>query len=111
MDPTLNPNPKCAARRTDHTLPITALHCGMGEGTALVATASLDRSCKLWSMATGQLLRSVQLPSAINSVTLDAGEHVLYAGGTDGVIYEVPLVDAGAGGLPSVNGPSGTCKV
>lgn len=77
---------------SDHTLPVTCLHLGMGEGSAVLVTASLDRSVKLWALATGQLLRSLTLPAGVTSVTLDAGEHVLLAGCADGSIYEVSLV-------------------
>lgn len=79
--------------RSDHTLPVTCLHLGMGEGSAVLVTASLDRSIKLWALATGQLLRSLTLPAGVTSVTMDAGEHVLLAGCADGSIYEVSLVD------------------
>lgn len=67
---------------------------GMGEegAGAVLATASLDRSVKLWSLATGQLLHSLTLPAGVTSVTMDAGEHVLLAGCADGSIYEAGLV-------------------
>lgn len=78
--------------RSDHTLPVTCLHLGMGEGSAVLVTASLDHSIKLWSLATGQLLRSLTLPAGVTSVTMDAGEHILLAGCADGSIYEVSLV-------------------
>jgi WD40 repeat protein len=64
---------------------------GCGEGSALLATASLDRTVKLWSLATGQLLRTITLPAGVTSVTLDAGEHVLLAGCVDGSIWEAAL--------------------
>ncbi|KAF8062631.1 Wdr18 [Scenedesmus sp. PABB004] len=76
---------------SEHTLPVTALHVGAGEGSALLATASLDRTVKLWALATGQLLRSVALPAAVTAVALDAGEHVLLAGCADGSIWEASL--------------------
>ncbi|KAF6262097.1 quinon protein alcohol dehydrogenase-like superfamily [Scenedesmus sp. NREL 46B-D3] len=76
---------------SEHTLPVTCIHLGCGEGSALLATASLDRCVKLWSLATGQLLRTITLPAGVASVTLDAGEHVLLAGCVDGSIWEAPL--------------------
>lgn len=79
---------------SEHTLPVTCLCLGMSEGSAVLATASLDRSIKLWSLATGQLLRSITLPAGVTSVTMDAGEHVLLAGCADGSIYEASLVGA-----------------
>lgn len=68
------------------------MHLGLGEGSAVLVTASLDRSIKLWSLATGKLLRSITLPAGATSVTMDAGEHVLLAGCADGSIYEASLV-------------------
>uniref|UniRef100_A0A383WA77 Uncharacterized protein n=1 Tax=Tetradesmus obliquus TaxID=3088 RepID=A0A383WA77_TETOB len=76
---------------SEHTLPVTCIYLGCGEGSALLATASLDRSVKLWSLTTGQLLRTITLPAGVTSVTLDAGEHVLLAGCVDGSIWEAPL--------------------
>jgi WD40 repeat protein len=99
--------------RSEHTLPVTSIHLGCGEGSALLATASLDRSVKLWSLATG-LLRTITLPAGVTSVTLDAGEHVLLAGCVDGSIWEAPLAGqqlaspaaAGGGGSSGAAGAS-----
>ena len=38
---------------SEHTLPVTALLCGAGLGDPLVASVSLDRSCKMYSLAQG----------------------------------------------------------
>ncbi len=78
--------------RSEHSLPITSIHCGLGEANAIIATASLDRTCKIWSLASGALLRSVTLPAGVTAVTLDAGEHAMYTGTNDGTIFEVALV-------------------
>ena len=32
------------------------------------------------------------LPSGVNCVAMDAAEHAVYAGSTDGTIFEIPLV-------------------
>lgn len=85
---------------SEHTLPVTALHVGMGEAGAVVATASLDRSVRLLSLATGKVLRSVALPAGVTAVTLDAGEHVLLAGGVDGSIWEVLLAGSSSSSQP-----------
>lgn len=49
-------------------------------------------------MSDGRLLATAALPSGINCVALDAGEHAMYAGGTDGAIYEISLVGNHSGG-------------
>ena len=77
----------------EHSLPVTSLACGNGGGggACLVASASSDRTCKLWTLGGGHLLRTVSLPAALCSVALDACEATLYAGAADGRVFEVPL--------------------
>jgi pre-rRNA-processing protein IPI3 len=93
----------------EHSLPVTALACGGGGGgggggaAVLVASASADRTCKLWTLGGGHLLRTIALPAALGAVALDACEATLYAGAVDGRVFEVPLnaappAAAGGGG-------------
>ena len=49
-------------------------------------------------MADGRLLATASMPSGINCVALDAGEHAVYAGGTVGAIFEISLVGNQSGG-------------
>ena len=89
----------------EHALPVTSLAVGGGPaggagGSALVASASADRTCKIWTLGGGHMLRSVEFPAALACVALDACESTLYAGATDGRVFEVPLnavANAGAG--------------
>ena len=89
----------------EHALPVTSLAVGGGPaggagGAGLVASASADRTCKIWTLGGGHLLRSVEFPAALACVALDACESTLYAGVTDGRVFEVPLnavPGAGAG--------------
>ncbi|KAK9826171.1 hypothetical protein WJX81_003129 [Elliptochloris bilobata] len=73
-----------------HTLPVAGIWCGTG----VAATVGLDRCCKLWSLAAGELLHSVALPAALQAVTADPAEHALYLGAADGRIFELSLVGA-----------------
>ena len=80
----------------EHALPVTSLAVGGGPaggsgGSGLVASASADRTCKIWTLGGGHLLRSVAFPVALACVALDACESVLYAGAADGRVFEVPL--------------------
>ncbi|CAD7703834.1 unnamed protein product, partial [Ostreobium quekettii] len=77
---------------SEHTLPVTDLCVGLGESNAIVASSSLDCSCKIWSLGCGSLLHTARLPCAALCVLLDQGEHSLFAGGKDGRIFEVSLV-------------------
>jgi pre-rRNA-processing protein IPI3 len=78
--------------------------CGFGGSTAILVSASLDHSCKIWSLGTGALLRSITLPRGITSVALDSGEQLLYAGGVEGSIWEIPLVDPSVLGRNAAQG-------
>lgn len=83
--------------RPEHTLPVTSIHSGQGGSAAVLATCGLDRAVKLHRLSDGKLLASHALPSGLNCVVMDAGEHALYVGGTEGVIYEVSLVGSSSG--------------
>ncbi|KAI5077894.1 hypothetical protein GOP47_0007718 [Adiantum capillus-veneris] len=83
-----------------HTLGVTGVFCGSGGSNAIVVSCSLDTSCKIWSLATGILLRTIKFPSAINTVVVDPGEYSLYAGSTDGKIFVAALNF----GVPGANG-------
>ena len=48
-------------RRAEHTLPVTALLCGVGLADPLIASVSLDRSCKIYSLAQGARLHLPEL--------------------------------------------------
>ncbi|PKI48028.1 protein ROOT INITIATION DEFECTIVE 3 [Punica granatum] len=75
----------------EHTQRITDVVIGYGGYNAIFVTASEDRTCKVWSLSKGMLLRSIVFPSVINAIALDPGEHVFYAGSGDGEIYIVAL--------------------
>nr|KAJ0191899.1 hypothetical protein LSAT_V11C800453670 [Lactuca sativa] len=61
---------------TGHALPITDIVTGCGGSNAIILSASLDHTCKVWSLNRGTLLRNIVFPSIIDAVALDPGEHV-----------------------------------
>mmetsp|Transcript_39563 Transcript_39563/g.112198 ORF Transcript_39563/g.112198 Transcript_39563/m.112198 type:complete len:476 (+) Transcript_39563:131-1558(+) len=77
----------------EHTLPITAVCCGSSGVNSIVASVALDRTCKLYSLPLRVVLLVATLPASLHSLALDLGQHALYAGGGDGRIFEVPLVE------------------
>ncbi|XP_059636428.1 protein ROOT INITIATION DEFECTIVE 3 [Cornus florida] len=85
---------------TEHTLRVTDIVTGYGGSNAIIVSASEDRTCKVFSLCRGELLRSIVFPSIIDAVALDPGEHVFYAGGRDGKIYIAAL---NAQGTPKNN--------
>lgn len=76
---------------TEHTLRVTDIVIGYGGGNAIIVSASEDRTCKVWSLSKGRLLRNVVFPSIIDAIAIDPGEHVFYAGSRDGKIYITAL--------------------
>ncbi|KAH6556527.1 hypothetical protein KP509_1Z173300 [Ceratopteris richardii] len=85
-----------------HTLGVTGVCCGNGGSNAIVVSSSLDTCCKIWSLASGILLRTIKFPSAINTVLLDSGEYSIYAGSNDGRIFVAALNF----GVPGANVPA-----
>ncbi|CAI5706536.1 unnamed protein product [Peronospora effusa] len=76
---------------TDHVLPVTSLHVGLGGVNARIYTSSLDRTCKIWSLNSSQCLYSVSCPSYVNSCVADPMEQRLYMGCGNGRIYALDL--------------------
>ncbi|OVA15662.1 WD40 repeat [Macleaya cordata] len=76
---------------SEHTLRVTDIVSGYGGCNAIIISSSEDRTCKVWSLSKGKLLRTIDFPSIIDAIALDPGEHVFYAGGRDGKIYIASL--------------------
>ncbi|XP_009796052.1 protein ROOT INITIATION DEFECTIVE 3 [Nicotiana tabacum] len=76
---------------SEHSLKVTDVVTGYGGANAIVVSASEDRTCKVWSLSRGKLLRNIVFPSVIDAIALDPGEDVFYAGGRDGKIYIAAL--------------------
>ncbi|PHU17234.1 Protein ROOT INITIATION DEFECTIVE 3 [Capsicum chinense] len=62
-----------------------------GGANAIVVSATKDETCKVWSLSKKKLLRNIMFPTIIDSIALDFGEDVFYAGGRDGKIYIATL--------------------
>ncbi|CAA0814350.1 Protein ROOT INITIATION DEFECTIVE 3 [Striga hermonthica] len=75
----------------EHSLRVTDVKTGYGGSNAIIVSVSEDRTCKVWSLSRGKLLRNIVFPSIIDSISLDPGEHVFYAGSRDGKIYIAAL--------------------
>uniref|UniRef100_A0A182NS54 WD repeat-containing protein 18 n=1 Tax=Anopheles dirus TaxID=7168 RepID=A0A182NS54_9DIPT len=72
---------------SDFTLPVTDVHIGKGGMKALLAAVSLDRSCKLYEMATGRALLNVVFPVALAVLAVNPLETELFVGDKNGQIY------------------------
>uniref|UniRef100_J3MYG6 Uncharacterized protein n=1 Tax=Oryza brachyantha TaxID=4533 RepID=J3MYG6_ORYBR len=67
---------------------------GHGGCNAVVATASMDGTCKVWALKNGHNLRTLSLPCIAFSLTLDRPAARLFAGGSDGSVHVAPLGSA-----------------
>ncbi|KAL0352015.1 UNVERIFIED_CONTAM: protein ROOT INITIATION defective [Sesamum calycinum] len=76
----------------EHSLRVTDVKTGYGGSNAIIVSASEDRTCKVWSLSKGKILRNVVFPSIIDAISLDPGEHVFYAGGRDGPVNNVLVI-------------------
>ncbi|KAF8377549.1 hypothetical protein HHK36_030931 [Tetracentron sinense] len=76
---------------SEHTLCVTDIVSGYGGCNSIIVSASEDRTCKVWSLSKGKLLRTIVFPSIINAIAVEPGEHVFYAGSRDGKIYIAAL--------------------
>ncbi|XP_077213799.1 transducin/WD40 repeat-like superfamily protein [Tasmannia lanceolata] len=76
---------------SEHTLRVTDIVSGYGGCSAIIVSSSEDRTCKVWSLSKGRLLRSITFPSIIDAIALDPGEHAFFAGCRDGKIYIASL--------------------
>ncbi|GKC54752.1 protein root initiation defective 3, partial [Tanacetum coccineum] len=61
---------------SDHALPVTDIVAGYEGSNAIIVSSSQDRTCKVWSLARGTMLRNTVFPSVIDVVALDPGKHV-----------------------------------
>lgn len=76
---------------SDHTLPITDVFIGKGGMRALAASVSLDRTCRIYDLASGTLLLNLVFPDALTAITIDHLDTKVYIGTFDGNIFEFSL--------------------
>ncbi|XP_058130077.1 WD repeat-containing protein 18 [Anopheles ziemanni] len=71
----------------DFTLPVSDIYVGKGGMKALLAVASLDRSCKIYDLASGKMVLNLVFPVALSVVTMNGLETELYVGNKQGSIF------------------------
>ncbi|RKP05864.1 WD40-repeat-containing domain protein [Thamnocephalis sphaerospora] len=77
---------------SDHSLPVTDVQCTASSFSgARVVTVSLDHTCKIWSLATGQQLLTLLFPVALSACRMHPNETTLFVGGRDGIVYQADL--------------------
>ncbi|CAH1772552.1 unnamed protein product [Owenia fusiformis] len=76
-----------------HSLPVTDVCVGCGGPQTRVATVSLDHTCKLWDIISGEMLFNITFDTSLTSVVLDSAESTLFVGCSNGHIYQVSLFE------------------
>jgi len=76
---------------SDHALPVTDLWIGKGGMRSLMASVSLDRTCKIYDLASGAMLLSLVFQEMLTAVVLDRVEMGLFVGTSVGNIYHYRL--------------------
>lgn len=91
LDPEVSSTRSIIHEWNSHSLKVTSIYCG----EYIIATASLDRSVKLWDIQSGEELCNISFPSTIQDIQLSPDEKIIYAAGSNGFIYEVSLYGTG----------------
>ncbi|KDR21830.1 WD repeat-containing protein 18 [Zootermopsis nevadensis] len=76
---------------SDHSLPVQDLYVGPGGMRARLISVSMDRTCKLYDLASGTLLLSLVFDCLLSAVTMDVTEMEVFVGGSDSNIYQYGL--------------------
>ena len=75
--------------RHDHRLAVTDV--AVSASGDRIATASLDKTSKIYCLFTGKLLLDVSIGVKLHSVAVDSIDTNVFLGGEDGVIYSLDL--------------------
>jgi len=78
---------------SDHSLPVTGLYITNSLVQPLVFTVSLDQTCKVHDLYTGQTLLSIQFCEALHSVVVDQAEEFCFVGTSSGKIHQISLLN------------------
>lgn len=76
---------------SDHALPVSDLWIGTGGMRALLVTASMDRTCKIYDLGSGNMLLSLVFQEMLSAITVDRVELGLFVGTSIGHIYHYRL--------------------
>ncbi|KAJ3219117.1 hypothetical protein HK099_004811 [Clydaea vesicula] len=75
-----------------HSLPVTDFYLGIGLFQhARLFTVSKDRTLRIWSLSTGNLLTTILYPRILTKLVVDPTENHLFVGCIDGKIFQLDL--------------------
>lgn len=76
---------------SDHALPVTDIWIGKGGMRATLCSVSLDRTCKLYDLSSGQLQLSIVFQEMLTAVVVDSVEIGIFVGTSLGNIYQFQM--------------------
>jgi pre-rRNA-processing protein IPI3 len=81
---------------SQHREGITALAAGHSrKSTNFAVSASADRTCHIWHVETGEIIRTVLLPSVPTCICLDPADRAIYLGDKAGDVSNIDLLELG----------------
>ncbi|KAK4949897.1 Pre-rRNA-processing protein ipi3 [Elasticomyces elasticus] len=91
-----------------HRSAVSAVDCGHSKvNTNFAVSASEDATCHLWHIQSGQILRTLLLPSVAVSITLDPADRAIYFGCNDGRIQSFDIFRQAQKEKSSLSGSAG----
>ncbi|XP_030036566.2 WD repeat-containing protein 18 [Manduca sexta] len=78
---------------SDHSLPVTDLCISKTGMHGRLFTISSDRTCKIYDLASGEMLLNLVLDVPLSSITLDVLELNVFIGTTEGNIHQISLTN------------------
>ena len=91
-----SPPPAAVWSWAAHALPVSSLAAGRGAGSPLLASASLDGTACVWTLAGGARLATLRLGPPLTALCFDAADALLLAGAADGRLLAAPLAGGDA---------------
>ncbi|XP_060077616.1 WD repeat-containing protein 18-like [Ylistrum balloti] len=61
---------------SQHSLPITDIHVGFGGSRARVVSSSLDQSCRIWDLVSGEMILCIVFDVSITSTVMNMTENM-----------------------------------
>jgi pre-rRNA-processing protein IPI3 len=78
---------------SNHRSAIGALSAGHSRpNTNFAVSASTDQTCYIWHIETGEILRTILLPSVPTCIAMDPVDRVIYVGDTGGTLISVDMM-------------------
>ncbi|XP_061717082.1 WD repeat-containing protein 18 [Cydia pomonella] len=78
---------------SDHSLPVADLYVSKTGMHGRLCSVSGDRSCKIYDLASGEMLLNLVFDVPLSAVTMDVLELSMFIGTTEGKIFQISLTN------------------